>query len=789
MNLRYCTWKRLEVVTTVILVTVWGVSSNFTQSLTDSQVTESLLTNFTLKKCQCEVDHVLDESTCIKRKTVVILWDTINNEPLIFNTSMFENIVVAEPQCSGSLIRVVLNDSTFRFFFLPSGELQWEGEQSFQDYCIENYLHDGHMGWEAHVCLPAPPVPRCCPPGYALAHDDSCVAYSGNFAPPIDFNNMPVQWAAAEGDVQNVTCHGISVVRHLNLNTREGILAYNSERAILEWKSSTKPTTYNREYEYCVGMNIDINVQQYVAKFCYLDPSLEHQVKCNNSNCVRKCCPQGQLLLGMTCVNSYSEEEIWQLPISASQNNTLVLAPAENWTVVAGFPFCESFFDLESDVKSYDEFYLLPNGSLHIPHFEDSYPPTNYCLDLYLEPGPNYTLVNQVILCAPGEMEPPCHWKNILIGVLLGISCLFLVATLGVYLGVAEIRDRTYGRCLISMVTAMLASYLTLIINNQVQASSDAECITMAFIGHVSTLATFFWLNVMCYDMWSTLRSSQQKHHSKKVFLLYSIYAWGGPLVVGVVALVIDSLQLKNAIRPHYTDGTCWFYGTAEYWLYLAGIIFILVVINLFFFVHVAVTLAGDFKKTRRTFNTTTSHSSNAPKTKLQAWLYIKLFIVMGIVWIAETISGAHQRNSCTYWVFFDIINALQGVFIFLVTVCNKDNKKKIRDTWNPRLQSVQKTLSSMRAHSSTMRTNTSTRVNDLSIGASESSRKTSVTSLPRKFSIVSNIFHPASNRDKAATELSDTSETPNKSKESTANRKISTTSNLETIPMETMDE
>ncbi|KAG7163136.1 probable G-protein coupled receptor Mth-like 3 [Homarus americanus] len=764
MNLRYCTWKRLEVVTTVILVTIWGVSSNFTQSLTDSQVTESPLTNFTLKKCQCDINHVLDESTCIERKTVVILWTTTNNELLYFNTSMFENKEVAEPQCPGGLPRVVIDDRTFNFVLLPSGELAWtldDGHtQFFLDYCIEHHVHvGGQVGWEAHVCLPPPPVPRCCPPGYALAHDDSCVAYSGNFAPPIDFNNMPVQWSAAEGDVQNVTCHGMSVVRHLNLNTREGILAYNSERAILEWKSSTKPTTYNREYEYCVGMN---NVEQYVAKFCYLDPSLEHQVKCNNSNCVRKCCPQGQLLLGMTCVNSYSEEEIWQPTIPASQNNTLVLAPAENWTVVAGFPFCESFFDFESDVKSYDEFYLLPNGSLHISLYKDSYPPTNYCLDLYLEPGLNYTLLHKAILCI---IDPPCGWKTLLNTVLLGISCLFLVATLGVYLGVAEIRDRTYGRCLISMVTAMLASFLTIIINNQDQASSDAECITLAFIGHVSTLATFFWLNVMCYDMWSTLRSSRQKHHSKKVFLLYSIYAWGGPLVVGVVALVIDNLQLKNVILPQFLNGkTCWFYGNDEYWLYLAGIIFVLVVINLFFFIHVAITLGRDFKKRRETFGTNTSQSSNSTKTNAQVWLYIKLFIIMGIIWIAETISGAHQRKTCTYWVFFDIINALQGVFIFFVSVCNKDNKKKIRDAWNPRLKNVQNTLTSMQGPMSRIGVNAGRRGTDVSIGTSDASRKTSVTSLPRKFSLASNIFHPTYN----------------------THRKISTASNLETIPMET---
>lgn len=51
---------------------------------------------------------------------------------------------------------------------------------------------------------------------------------------------------------------------------------------------------------------------------------------------------------------------------------------------------------------------------------------------------------------------------------------MFLLATLGVYLGVAELRDQMYGRCLISMVTAMLAAYICFLI--PADDFSDPSC-------------------------------------------------------------------------------------------------------------------------------------------------------------------------------------------------------------------------------------------------------------------------------------------------------------------------
>jgi hypothetical protein len=52
-------------------------------------------------------------------------------------------------------------------------------------------------------------------------------------------------------------------------------------------------------------------------------------------------------------------------------------------------------------------------------------------------------------------------------------------------------------------------------------------------------------------------------------------------------------------------------------------------------------------------------------------FLYLKLFVVMGINWVAELISfmcGGPQE----IWYLPDIANTLQGVFIFVIFVCKR---------------------------------------------------------------------------------------------------------------------
>lgn len=72
--------------------------------------------------------------------------------------------------------------------------------------------------------------------------------------------------------------------------------------------------------------------------------------------------------------------------------------------------------------------------------------------------------------------------------------------------------------------------------------------------------------------------------------------------------------------------------------------------------------------------------------TYFRFMLYLKLFIVMGINWLAEIISwSTNDTNMCIIWYITDIGNTLQGVLIFLIFVCKKRVLKLLNKKLCPR--------------------------------------------------------------------------------------------------------
>ncbi|KAK3869154.1 hypothetical protein Pcinc_025518 [Petrolisthes cinctipes] len=718
---------------------------------------KDLFINTTLRKCRCPRDEVWNGSQCISKPAIVPVFEHLTGQPYLLNTTDFTKAIVRIPNCPEDHALIPIDFTHNSHFFLMNNEsLRWQNDEIHDDYCLENVLQDdGHVLMEAHVCLYLS-VPQCCPPGHLLGSDGHCLLHEvhHSFAPPVDVATKQVHWQGVPEEVQTITCDGVAEVTQINLN--EGnILHYSNKfpHAPLAWMHSDGlPGKLHLDTDYCVGLKRDdeSGETKYVAKVCFVDPKVEHQLMCRGATCVRKCCEENQLLDGKTCVSATHEDEIWMPIFYDPSNSSNVVVPPDDLKVVHGWPLCRDFHFMDPTVRESDKVYLLENGYLDDFLGNFNLPPTDYCVDLALDPqgiSPHPSLIS---LVCPSDDNNACQWAQTLKVVLSGISFLFLAATLVIYLGVPELRDRSNGRCLISMISAMMSTYICLTVLNEVPGKSDSQCIITAFFGHVSVLATFFWLNVMCFDMWSTLRSSQQQHHSMKVFCLYSLYAWGVPLLVGLLAVVLDILELPGVIRPLYLEHSCWFWRDTEFWAFQGGIILFLVVVNLFFFIHVAIILARKLKQRKRMFETTSSsHSNKSTNAKKQAWLFVKLFIVMGVLWIAETLSIISHRKTCSYWLLSDIINSLQGVFIFLVAVCNKDNIKKIRTSWEPRLQSVRRTITLR----DTITTNTSMgkkRMTDLSVAASEDSRKTSVTSLPRKLSAVSQVLFMTGNKNKS---------------------------------------
>ena len=72
---------------------------------------------------------------------------------------------------------------------------------------------------------------------------------------------------------------------------------------------------------------------------------------------------------------------------------------------------------------------------------------------------------------------------------------------------------------------------------------------------------------------------------------MFNLYSWGLPGVVSLVTLLCHILDNENLVRPGFGEDTCFFSSYLAQILYLHGIIAIILVINLGFFLASAYSL------------------------------------------------------------------------------------------------------------------------------------------------------------------------------------------------------
>lgn len=401
---------------------------------------------------------------------------------------------------------------------------------------------------------------------------------------------------------------------------------------------------------------------------------------CRASTCVSKCCPSGRILNLTECVEPADRNDLWK-PTFYDDSRKPLTAPPAGVILKHGFPVCEKFV-LMPHLNPDDEFFLLKNGYLHVPLYRKAYAPRRYCVD---KANVSPVEVEEVaILCFDDDDRPTeepsraCEVaKKYVYPVLLMVSCVFLVITLFVYVWIPELRGKLHGRCLLSMVSSLLATYVLMtVVQLAVEGMSDPACLACAFLKQLTMLASFFWLNVMCFDIWRSLKSmrpaSETSAKSRQRFLLYSVYAWGSPLVIASVTIIIQTLDPshRNLVRPNFLNDRqmCWFEGTKPLWLYVYMFILILTSLDIAFFLMVTYILL----KSRNNQRLQRARSQNRDRL----WLCGKIFLVMGITWITEVISW--QQGTCEAWILTDVINALQGFTIFLVFVCKKSTRQMV---------------------------------------------------------------------------------------------------------------
>lgn len=170
------------------------------------------------------------------------------------------------------------------------------------------------------------------------------------------------------------------------------------------------------------------------------------------------------------------------------------------------------------------------------------------------------------------------------------------------------------------------------------------------------------------------------------LFLKYSVWGWGSPLLILAISVSIDfffaelddaSETALRSIRPLYGhNNLCWIGQGLALFLFFALPAFILIALNIFLFGWTAKAILKQSRDAEKVFSkekvtggvrtreACSRKSSSSAEAEVQRMkLYVKLGVIMGVTWILGFLSGISEWE--WLWYPFVLVNGLQGTFIF----------------------------------------------------------------------------------------------------------------------------
>ncbi|XP_055588437.1 probable G-protein coupled receptor Mth-like 3 [Uranotaenia lowii] len=248
-------------------------------------------------------------------------------------------------------------------------------------------------------------------------------------------------------------------------------------------------------------------------------------------------------------------------------------------------------------------------------------------------------------------------------GIMMLVSVLFLAVTLYIYFIIPDLRETQDKVTSIAVASLMMFMLLLSIVQLRASITYSAFCTVIAFLMYFFMVSYFAWLNMVMANVWKLTVARRWKINEQAWYVLNHIYA-------NTVALTLTAMVYIYHMK-HSTFGeiSCWFRTEREqsYFVYLP--LSVMLSINIFLFIWTSFHLhnsdiSADRKKALR----------------YKCMLYLKLFLLAGLIWIFEIISF-HVPEASLYrswfWILIDSINCLHGVLIFFVLIVWRQRIKR----------------------------------------------------------------------------------------------------------------
>lgn len=253
----------------------------------------------------------------------------------------------------------------------------------------------------------------------------------------------------------------------------------------------------------------------------------------------------------------------------------------------------------------------------------------------------------------------------------LSVSILFIAAYMVSFFFLPSLRNLP-GYCLFSLCLSLQTAYICFLVRRVGLSQQGCEDLVLSIMYFF--LAAFFWMNVLSFDVWRSLKMATSKLRLSsdsmmwKRFGLYSAYAWLSPLCIVIFGITFTKYGSSvKFLKLEFHHGLCWFAKKGALFVYMALPLIILMCLNVIFFSTSFLMI------TRASMNTT----DNLATFWKRFFLFLRLGVIMGVAWIFGIIAAATNEPALFY--MFVILNTLQGVFIFFSFALSEKTKKELK--------------------------------------------------------------------------------------------------------------
>ena len=243
----------------------------------------------------------------------------------------------------------------------------------------------------------------------------------------------------------------------------------------------------------------------------------------------------------------------------------------------------------------------------------------------------------------------------------IGISIICLVIRTTLQFCVSSFRNRP-GRLQLQLTIAFLIAFVMLIVGVFLSDFPEA-CTIAAILLAYGFLAAFIWMNVIAVNTWLAFRPSaafSRADDEGRSLVIHYLLGWGIPLLLVVGSIVINYTNGGGQFSPEFGGSRCWYTQRYAMLLYFGLPIALSIIINITLYIWTSINLHKAFK----------SRADMIKRKRYNFFVYVRLFILMGITWIFGFISAFTDEIVIDF--IFVILTSLQGLFLFISFVCNK---------------------------------------------------------------------------------------------------------------------